>query len=231
MMTTPAIGEYQIGWICALPIEAAAAQEMLDESFGTLEEQDNADTNIYTLGRIGKHYVVIACLGGQYGTTSATTVANNMMRTLSKSLRVGLMVGIGGGIPSATDDIRLGDIVISYPTDTCGGVLQHDLGKVGEDGKITRTAAVNQMRAAAYREDPLYPSYIQRVYEHPSHVATCDGCLAEWEVERDQRDDNEPQLHYGVIVSGNIIIKHGEIREQLRKKPVAAICGISCFIL
>jgi hypothetical protein len=70
---------YQIGWICALPIEAAAAQEMLDESFGTLEEQDNADTNIYTLGRIGKYYIVIACLGGQYGTTSATTVANNMM--------------------------------------------------------------------------------------------------------------------------------------------------------
>jgi hypothetical protein len=49
-MPSPALEEYQIGWICALPIEAAAAQEMLDESFGTLEEQDNADTNIYTLG-------------------------------------------------------------------------------------------------------------------------------------------------------------------------------------
>jgi len=68
--------EFQVGWICALPIEAAAAIQMLDEKFGILQEQDCADTNSYTLGRIGKHYVVIACLpGGQYGTTSATTVA------------------------------------------------------------------------------------------------------------------------------------------------------------
>ena len=175
-MSSPAPEEYQIGWICALPIEAAAAEEMLDENFGTLEEQDNADTNIYTLGRIGKHYVVIACLGGQYGMTSATTVANNMMRTFSKSLRVGLMVGIGGGIPTATNDIRLGDIVISYPTDTCGGVLQHDMGKIGEDGKLTRTgslnspprlllAAANKMRTHMLTKDPSYPSYIEKVVQ------------------------------------------------------------------
>ncbi|KAA8641512.1 uncharacterized protein ATNIH1004_011648 [Aspergillus tanneri] len=182
-MVSPTLEEYQIGWICALPIEAAAAQEMLDESFGTLEEQDSTDTNIYILGRIGKHLVVIACLGGQYGTTSATTVANNMMRTFSKSLRIGLMVGIGGGIPSAAHDIRLGDIVVSYPTGTCGGVVQHDMGKVGE--------------------------------------ATCDGCPAEWEVERDKRDDNESQLYYGVIASGNVVVKDGETREHLRKETCA----------
>ena len=96
------------------------------------------------------------------------------MRTFSKSLRVGLMVGIGGGIPSAANDIRLGDIVISYPTGTCGGVLQHDMGKIGEDGNLTRTgslgspprlllAAVNKMRAAELTSDPLYPSYIDKV--------------------------------------------------------------------
>jgi nucleoside phosphorylase len=158
-MASPALEEYQIGWICALPIEAAAAQEMLDECFGTLEEQDNADTNIYTLGRMGKHYIVIACLGGHYGTTSATIVANNMMRTFSKSLRIGLMVGIGGGIPSVTNDIRLGDVVISYPTGTCGGVLQHDMGKIGEDGKLTRTGSMNSpalLPAFAYYEGTVH---------------------------------------------------------------------------
>jgi nucleoside phosphorylase len=115
-MACPLRDAFQIGWICALPIEAAAAAEMLDENFGILEEQDAADSNTYTLGRIGKHHVVIACLpGGQYGTTSATTVVNNMIRTFSKSLRIGLIVGIGGGIPSAAYDIRLGDVVVSYP--------------------------------------------------------------------------------------------------------------------
>jgi hypothetical protein len=85
-MPSLAFEEYQIGWICALPIEATAAEEMLDKNFETLKEQDNADTNIYTLGRIGKHYVVIAYLRGQYRITSATIVANYMMRTFSKSL-------------------------------------------------------------------------------------------------------------------------------------------------
>jgi hypothetical protein len=117
---------------------------MLDENFGILDYQDTTDSNTYTLGRIGKHHVVIACLpGGQYGTTSATTVANNMMRTFSKSLRIGLMVGIGGGIPSDAHDLRLGDIVISCPEGTCGGVLQYDMGKIRAVGQFHRTGSLN----------------------------------------------------------------------------------------
>ena len=52
--------EYTIGWVCALPIERAAAEEMLDEEHGL--PQDRNDTNVYTLGRISGHNVVIACL-------------------------------------------------------------------------------------------------------------------------------------------------------------------------
>ncbi|KAF7183007.1 hypothetical protein CNMCM7691_002751 [Aspergillus felis] len=181
-MSCPSREEFQVGWICALPIEAAAAKEMLDENFGVLEEQDVTDPNIYTLGRIGKHYVVIACLpAGQYGTTSATTVANNMVRTFSTSLRVGLMVGVGGGIPSTLHDIRLGDVVISCPTGTCGGVIQYDMGKVGIDGTFSRTGslnspprslltAVNAMRAAELTDDPLYPAYLQSAIERTART-------------------------------------------------------------
>ncbi|KAJ5617246.1 hypothetical protein N7537_002360 [Penicillium hordei] len=162
-MACPPRDAFQIGWICALPTEAAAATQMLDAKFGILEEQDAADSNSYTLGRIGKHHVVIACLpGGQYGTTSATTVANNMLRTFSKSLRIGLMVGIRGGVPSA-HDIRLGDIVISYPQ-------------------------------------------------------------AEWEEIRGDREDSDPQPHYGIIASGNKVIKDGRTREQIRSET-----GALCF--
>ncbi|KAE8373776.1 hypothetical protein BDV26DRAFT_296646 [Aspergillus bertholletiae] len=260
-MSCPPREKFQVGWICALPIEAAAAKEMLDENFGMLDEQDITDTNIYALGRIGKHYIVIACLpAGQYGNTAATVVANNMIRTFSKSLRVGLMVGVGGGIPSTTSDIRLGDIVISCPTGTCGGVLQYDLGKVGVDGKFTRTgslnspprsllAAVNAMRAAEITDDPHYPEYLRnairrtrrtqnafakpdkqsdRLFQvHYDHLATadnCDACLREWEETRSKREDDEPQPHYGIIASGNSVIKHGKTREQLRLQT-----GALCF--
>jgi nucleoside phosphorylase len=172
-MARPPKDAFQIGWICALPIEAAATAEMLDEKFGILEEQDAADSNTYTLGRIGKHHVVIACLpGGQYRTTSATTVTNNMLRTFSKSLRIGLMVSIGGGVPSASHDIRLGDVVISYPQGTYSGVIQYNIGKVitGSDFERTRSlnspprallTAVSTMRAASLTDDPCYPDYLQ----------------------------------------------------------------------
>lgn len=259
-MARPPKDAFQIGWICALQIEAAAAAEMLDEHFGILEEQDEADSNSYTLGRIGKHHVVIACLPhGQYGSIVAAAVASNMVRTFSKSLRFGVMVGIGSGIPSAQSDIRLGDIVISYPQGNCGGVIQYDSEKyiagvgfqpTGHLGSPPRSLldAIARMRAAELRYNPRYPDYLHGAVERsaqtrkafgrpnkktdrlfkPEHVHQetadgCDGCPAEWEETRCQREDSDPQPHYGIIASGNTIIRSGRTREQLRLET-GAIC-------
>jgi hypothetical protein len=72
--------DYSVGWVCALPVELATAQVMLDEEHQHLG-QDAKDTNLYTLGRIGEHNVVIACLPtGQMGTSSATAVAVQIQR-------------------------------------------------------------------------------------------------------------------------------------------------------
>ncbi|KAK4081239.1 uncharacterized protein Triagg1_2771 [Trichoderma aggressivum f. europaeum] len=254
-MPPPACQEFQIGWICALPIEVAAAKEMLDENFGILDEQDSNDTNSYTLGRIGKHYVAIAGLG-QYGTTSATTVAINMTRTFSQSLRIGLMVGIAAGIPSPRHDIRLGDIIVSYPDGTCGGVIQYDMGKMVK-GKLMQTGslkspprslltALTNLQATALTDDPKYLIYIEKAisrntrtrknfgrpdvstdrlfkvhHEHPETARTCEGCLKDWEEDRTPRGETDPQIHYGIIASGNMVIKHGETRERLRQETEA----------
>ncbi|OGE53750.1 hypothetical protein PENARI_c007G07930 [Penicillium arizonense] len=259
-MACPPRETFQIGWICALPIEAAAAMEMLDEDFGPLDSQDMSDSNTYTLGRIGKHYVVIACLpAGQYGNNAATTVANNMVRTFSTSLRVGLMVGVGGGIPSTAHDIRLGDVVISCPERTVGGVVQYDMGKVGLDGGFYRNrslnspprsplTAVSSMRAAELRDDPRFPEYLANAtrrttrtrknfsrpnleqdrlfkpeHDHPVTINSYDGCPAEWEEIRSKRESSDPQPHYGIIASGNSVIKHVGTREKLRL-ATGALC-------
>lgn len=122
--------DYTVGWICALTTERIAAQAMLDELHSGLPRHAN-DSNIYVLGRIAQHNVAIACLA-EYGTVSAAKAAT-MMRFSFPSIRFGLMVGIGGGIPSASVDIRLGDIVVSAPTEKEPGVVQFDLGKKGDD--------------------------------------------------------------------------------------------------
>jgi nucleoside phosphorylase len=129
--------DYQIGIICALAIEKAAVVAMLDETHPKLRKE-KGDDNEYTLGRIGLHRVVIACLpAGIMGVGAAATVAKDMLRSFT--IKFGLMVGIGGGVWSKKDDIRLGDVVVSQPTGTHGGVVQWDFGKTEKDGKFRRT--------------------------------------------------------------------------------------------
>ncbi|KAK9575933.1 hypothetical protein V6Z93_010619 [Aspergillus fumigatus] len=134
---------YTVGWICALEEEYVCACRMLDEEFPGPEMMEDNDDNTYVYGRIAKHYVVIGCLpAGRYGTNSATRVARDMVRTFPK-LRFALMVGIGGGAPTAKNDIRLGDVVVSQPRDGFGGVIQYDLGKKLPDGRFQKTGQLN----------------------------------------------------------------------------------------
>jgi len=121
----------------------AAAEGMLDETHSPLPSRRH-DDNTYSLGRIGDHNVVIACLpSGLTGTTSAANVAHDMLNTFD-SIRFGLIAGIGGGVPSSVNDIRLGDIVVSQPDVMSGGVIQYDFGKTVQDGKFKRTGSLNQ---------------------------------------------------------------------------------------
>jgi nucleoside phosphorylase len=135
--------DYTVGWICALPLEMAAATAILDEIHPNLEKVTN-DTNTYTLGRIGRHFIVIACLpSGVYGTTSATTVASQMKQSF-QSIQFWLMVGIGGGVPTGHADIRLGDVVVSNPTGKFDGIIQYDFGKTVSEGVFERTGTLNK---------------------------------------------------------------------------------------
>ena len=115
---------------------------MLDETYPKLEKQ-NKDEDEYTLGRIGVHNIVIACLpAGLIGNSPAATVAKDMQRSFP--IKFVLMVGVGGGVWSKKDDIHLGDVVVSQPTGTHGGVVQWDFGKMEKDGKFHRTGSLDK---------------------------------------------------------------------------------------
>ncbi|CAN9334674.1 unnamed protein product [Alternaria alternata] len=135
--------DYTVGWVCALPVELAAADKMLDEVHLNLEcDPADNDQNLYTLGSIGGHNVAIVCLhAGQIGNNSAATVATQMRATF-KNIRFGLMVGIAGGVPSAEADVRLGDVVVSQPQGEHGGVVQYDSGKATLSG-FKRVGSLN----------------------------------------------------------------------------------------
>jgi nucleoside phosphorylase len=121
--------DYTVGWICAISAEYVAAQAFLDEEHEGPECEAPNDNNDYTLGKAGKHNVVIAVLPDrEYGMSSAASVARDMLHSFP-NVRIGLMVGIGGGAPSPKHDIRLGDIVVNATGNGKGGVIQYDFGK------------------------------------------------------------------------------------------------------
>ncbi|KAF3923725.1 hypothetical protein ABW20_dc0106485 [Dactylellina cionopaga] len=110
--TPPAIHEYTIAWVCALPIELAAAVAVLDFEYPESPPIPAADENVYIFGRVGDHNIILGCPSDIYGTTSCAVVAAQMYVTFT-ALRFVLMVGIGGGVPNSSNDIRLGDVVVA----------------------------------------------------------------------------------------------------------------------
>ncbi|KAK2730815.1 g-protein beta wd-40 repeats containing [Colletotrichum kahawae] len=180
---------------------------MLDQIHPDLPEQDPADHNNYILGHIQGHNIVIACLpAGIHGTTTAATVAKDLLRTF-KSIRFGLLVGIGGGAPSRTNDIRLGDVVVSQPTGTSGGAIQYDRGKTVQDGEFQRTGSLNsppqvlltglgRLQAEHMTKDSKIPQYLSELVQKSpkmmkkkfSYQGSSNDCLYQAEYEHIERD-------------------------------------------
>ncbi|KAE8140550.1 hypothetical protein BDV38DRAFT_290249 [Aspergillus pseudotamarii] len=251
--------DYTVAWVCALPLEMTAAKTMLDKIHPSLP-QPETDHNTYILGNIASHNVVMACLpSGVYGTTSAATVLAYMLSTF-RSLRFGLMVGVGGGVPSETADIRLGDVVVSIPTPASGGVIQYDYGKTLRDGRLHRTGSLNkpprclltavshirsdfmmrdsitkkniievlgkQQKANKQFSKPDYDCLFDPSYDHvdTGKTADCLLCDQSQQVLRTERHADEPAIHYGLIASGNQVIKDARTRDS-----IAHGLNILCF--
>jgi nucleoside phosphorylase len=215
------------------------------------------DNNDYTLGKVGKHNVVIAVLpNGEYGISSAASVARDMLHSFP-NVRIGLMVGIGGGAPSRKHDIRLGDIVVGAPRDSNGGVFQYDFGKTIQDQSFRPTGFLNQsptlLRTAVagleaqyerkgHRLEEAISSILEdypklrRKYKRPdastdklyqpgvihlpNNEASCAVLCGDDPLKlilrpKRSKDEDTPAIHYGLIASGNQLMKDALARDRL----------------
>ncbi|EED11810.1 kinesin light chain, putative [Talaromyces stipitatus ATCC 10500] len=259
-MTTLTHNDYTVAWICALPVEVAAARAMLNKIQSPLPKP-SSDSNAYELGELNGHYIVIACLPyGVYGTVAAANVVSRMRATYPR-LQYGLMIGIGGGVPGKNNDIRLGDVVVSRPAGEHSGVIQYDYGKAVRCGKLERTGTLNKpphsllthinqleaQRMMGSENDVLkiveevferHPDIKQRLlppeqltdflfkssYHHAAGEGTCEKCDKEQLITRQPRETRTPYIHYGLIASGDQVMKDSETRDRLAQQY-----GILCF--
>ncbi|KAF3157612.1 hypothetical protein TWF569_000177 [Orbilia oligospora] len=213
MSTTPKRREeYTIGWICALSKEQTAAILMLDETHPSLDSKPHGDTNAYTLGSIGRHNVAITCLPlGYYGTNQAANVANNMKRTFS-CIRSFFLVGIGAGIPGK---VKLGDVVIGTEW------AQWDFGKTNQHGIFEHTgkecrppqellSVIQSLRSRhELQGKTMIPTYLDDLKaNHPNLEGEYKSI----------GDPKKAKVHYGLIASGNQVVKDEKLRDSIAKR-------------
>ncbi|KAJ5937328.1 Pfs NACHT and ankyrin domain protein [Penicillium verhagenii] len=231
---------YTVGWIAALSIECAAATAMLDERHDTPHDfsQSQSDENLYTWGKIGEHHVVIvSLLPGAYGTPAAANMASNLLASLP-DIRFALVVGIASGIPRPDQgrDIRLGDVIIGQPQGTTGGVIQYDLTQViPQDQKVFLSKpppillqAMGSVQVAHELEESKVPEFLNAMPRKRARASTgskggqwhnggrdCLKCDVKEQVERGTRFSTYPEVHYGIIASGNAPVKDSAARESI----------------
>ncbi len=190
---------YTVAWIAALSHERAAAEAMLDVKHKKppADFRKNAsDPNTYTWGTVEGHHVVIAALPvGEYGTNATATIAQGLRSSLPH-IRIGLLVGIGAGVPGEQlgrdgramlqQDIRLGDVAVSVPQSTSGGVVQVDLVKAktisGKDilerkghldsPPMAIRTALSKLQAEHELDDSRIPEFLEQAFQkHPKMKA------------------------------------------------------------
>ncbi|KAK4248095.1 kinesin light chain [Corynascus novoguineensis] len=232
-------------WICPLEVEQMAAMEMLDEHHSSSSiQQSSGDHNVYKLGSINGHNIVIAGLHLP-GNCSAAAVVAQMTMTFP-NIRCGVLVGIGGGVPVTTDKgmIRLRHVVASKPTGKHSGAVQYDHGK-SIAGHFERTGALPypptillnaaqalEVERARAVDDPVWLN-IQRIdTEHPQFRRFRFPGAAKDHLYRPEYRRQRPGLscesfvvvHRGIIASGELVVKDAELRDCLAEQD-----GLLCF--
>jgi nucleoside phosphorylase len=158
------------------------------------------------------------------------------------------VVGIGAGIPSKEHDIRLGDVVVSTGViqHDLGKAMQQK-SKFLSTGIIQQPARSLMTQVSLVRSEPklchdfleahirrivsLWPEYqspgeacdqlFQADAGHEDGQETCGNCKGP-EVPRKPRLP-VPHIHYGLIASGNQVVKDAKMRDRIGAE-MGALC-------
>jgi len=132
-------------------------------------------------------------------------------------------------VPSQGIDIRLGDVVVGTLTRNFGGVVQYVLGKSISGGQFERTGmlnkppqilltAVSRLQADQMLEANQIPYLLSEMVIRYPNMQTEFIYRGQ---ERDRLFDSAydhsghgPVIHYGLVASGNQVMKHGATRDR-----------------
>ncbi|THV90326.1 hypothetical protein D6D26_09458 [Aureobasidium pullulans] len=261
---------YTVAWIAALPHERAAGEAMFDDEYEDPPAdfiQNSGDPNAYSWGKIGKHYVVVAALpSGEYGLAPTAIVAQGLRSSLPH-VRIGLLVGIGAAVREILDkegttvdqrDIRLGDVVVSSPEGTIGGVVQYDLVKAQTvDGSevlqrhgslnsppLALRTALAKLQASYFKKGSTIIAIIAEAFEkwsemkdkfyHPGLEGNetnrrTDTYHSRGGISISNEARRSPKIHYGTVASSNTLEKSARHRDAVLMRLAKENINPLCF--
>ncbi|KAF5623614.1 nucleoside phosphorylase [Fusarium sp. NRRL 25303] len=134
-----------------------------------------------------------------------------------------LLVGIAGGALSEDNDIRLGDVVVSLPTQTFPGVIQYDLGKENWGGGEFEVTGVLQ------RPPQILTNAISKIRSDPDsdvdalnpHLSSIVDSLPTY---GNPGQEIDVLSHAACTPSGNRVVKDATLRDRLSREY-----GVLCF--
>ena len=81
-----------------------------------------------------------------------------------------------------------------------------------------------EMKSPFSRPADKHDKLFNPAYDHPRGEDNCIKCDKRQLIHRDPRTSDEPKIHYGLIASGNQVMKHGKTRDRLATEH-----GMLCF--
>jgi nucleoside phosphorylase len=246
---------YTIGIICALPIELAAAVKVLDQEHPRLEQNQDDDNSYRFGRIGDHNIVIGCLAAGRTGHVSAASVALKMKSSFSCirfGLMVGIGGGVptdehdirlGDIVVSQPAGEHGGVVQYDFGKSRPKGVFERtgslspppnallttltDVVAAQEMDELNMAAYLSQLaeRLPAYR----FPSKLSDDLYQPDHLhqggKNCHSCGTENYVQREERDDKTPAIHYGTIASGNRVMKDAIERDKISQD----LGGVLCF--
>jgi len=237
--------DYTVGWICALPIERAVAIAMLDDKHHRLPNAQGDNNSYTYGAINGHNVVIACLPAGKYGTSSATAVAKDMLRSfrIRVGLMVGIGGGVPknkvrlGDVVVSNPSGHYGGVVqydfgkaisegvfyqnshLNNPPTVLLTALaelraQHEIFGNQSHMHIGKMAEnFPQMKEEYTFSDRLEDVLFGAEDIHLEGNEDCEPCKRLFQ--QVQRKDAKHEIHYGVIASGNQVMKDGKKRDQI----------------
>jgi nucleoside phosphorylase len=87
-------------------------------------------------------------------------------------------------------------------------------------------AKYSRLRPATVSSGTGQDQLFEAEYDYIAGEATCEACRIDRQVTRLTREDANPAIHYGLIASGNQVIRDGITWERLRRELNVLYCEI-----